>query len=89
MAGNLEGRKVGGSGGRPRGEFLNRLGYYGVGVAIGFILLGLIWQSRANRQRAMLEERERQRLQEQAPGTGHPASGKAGEGAGQPGSGTP
>jgi type VI protein secretion system component VasK len=65
----------GGSGGRPRGEFLNRLGYYGVGVAIGFILLGLIWQSRANRQRAMLEEHERlkQQQQDQAPQGAQPS----------------
>lgn len=36
------------SGRRPRKDFLNRLGIYLLGVAIGLLIVGMIWQARRN-----------------------------------------
>lgn len=34
------------SGKRPRGNFLNRLGIYLLGVAIGLFMVGMLWKAR-------------------------------------------
>ncbi|MBX3387096.1 MAG: hypothetical protein KF768_11040 [Phycisphaeraceae bacterium] len=38
--------------GRSRTEFLRRLGYYLMGVAIGCVMLGMIWSARARQAAA-------------------------------------
>lgn len=48
-------------GSRPRGEFLNRLWYYLVGVAIGFVLVGMLLAARTKHQR------QQPQTQQQAP----------------------
>jgi hypothetical protein len=41
-----------GSPNRSRGEFLNRLGIYLLGVSIGLVMVGMIWMARSRQMAA-------------------------------------
>lgn len=83
-----------GAAGTPKtnSSFLMRLGYYALGIAIGFVLLGLFWSGRAAtiaRERAE-QERARAAAAEQAARAEADAARDAkGEGAAQGNTGAP
>lgn len=58
-------------------KFHQRFGWYLLGVAIGLLMLGLLWQAR---HRAQLLQQQQQQQQTQAPGAAPappPAAGNA------------
>jgi membrane protease subunit (stomatin/prohibitin family) len=54
---------------RPKAQLRERLGWYAMGVAIGLVMLGLLWQARRN---AAQIQQARQQPAQPAPATATP-----------------